>query len=304
MKKISPKAAFSLVELSIVILIIGVLIAGITQSSRLVGKFRLSTARNLTKSAPVAGIPNLVTWWETTSSESLLDAEAADGLTVSRWTDINPQSQVRHIATQSTNASKPIYSENMINGLPALMFTRTSDTVGTYLARPYDSSVNPAQFTAFVVVKTKSAVSPGAIFSSRNLSGSFSGYALYAINGTPSYQLWLHNNLSLGDNSPLNSAIAINSAEILSMSYNGTNMNFYENGTSAGGPQARPFTTSSTSEFRIGVGSGGDGGSASSVAWPYDGYIGEIILYDRALMSDERKDVEKYLSKKWAIKVS
>jgi len=46
--------AFSLVELSIVILIIGVLIAGVIQGSNLVTKFRIKTAQTLTQSSPVS----------------------------------------------------------------------------------------------------------------------------------------------------------------------------------------------------------------------------------------------------------
>ena len=41
-----PSKAFSLIELSIVVLIIGILIAGVTQGSRLVRQSRLSTAQN------------------------------------------------------------------------------------------------------------------------------------------------------------------------------------------------------------------------------------------------------------------
>lgn len=33
------------------------------------------------------------------------------------------------------------------------------------------------------------------------------------------------------------------------------------------------------------------------------GSIGEIIIYDRALSTEERKSVENYLSKKWSIKL-
>ncbi|MFM7620300.1 MAG: prepilin-type N-terminal cleavage/methylation domain-containing protein, partial [Alphaproteobacteria bacterium] len=51
-KKIKTQA-FSLIELSIVILIIGILVAGVTQSSRLVNQFRLTSARNITLSSPL-----------------------------------------------------------------------------------------------------------------------------------------------------------------------------------------------------------------------------------------------------------
>ncbi len=45
------KTAFSLIELSIVILIVGIIIAGITQSSRLVELYRISSAKTQTQSS-------------------------------------------------------------------------------------------------------------------------------------------------------------------------------------------------------------------------------------------------------------
>jgi len=40
--------AFSLIELSIVVLIVGILIAGVTQGSRLIRESKVKTARTLT----------------------------------------------------------------------------------------------------------------------------------------------------------------------------------------------------------------------------------------------------------------
>ena len=65
--KKSFKTAFSLVELSIVVLIIGILIAGISQSSRLVRAMKLSTARSLTRSSDVNSIRNLTAWFDATA---------------------------------------------------------------------------------------------------------------------------------------------------------------------------------------------------------------------------------------------
>ena len=36
----------------------------------------------------------------------------------------------------------------------------------------------------------------------------------------------------------------------------------------------------------------------------YKGYIGEIIMFNRALSNTERADIELYLSTKWNIKLS
>ena len=46
--------AFSLIELSIVILVIGILIPGVMQGRELISKVHLQTARLLTTSSPVS----------------------------------------------------------------------------------------------------------------------------------------------------------------------------------------------------------------------------------------------------------
>ena len=52
--------AFSLLELSIVILIIGILIAGVTQASRLVAQAKISAAQTQTQSSPVHSINGIL----------------------------------------------------------------------------------------------------------------------------------------------------------------------------------------------------------------------------------------------------
>ena len=85
------KKAFSLIELSIVLLIIGILIAGVTQSSRLIEQFKLTSARSKTKSSPVNSITGLSMWLETTAIESFLENESENQATVSAWNDIGLQ---------------------------------------------------------------------------------------------------------------------------------------------------------------------------------------------------------------------
>ncbi|MBL6664214.1 MAG: prepilin-type N-terminal cleavage/methylation domain-containing protein, partial [Rickettsiales bacterium] len=50
------KTAFSLLELSIVIVIIGVLIVGVIGGKHIIKKSRISTAQSLTSSSPISGI--------------------------------------------------------------------------------------------------------------------------------------------------------------------------------------------------------------------------------------------------------
>lgn len=116
--------AFSLIELSIVVLIVGIIVAGVTQSTSLVRKMRLSTAKSLTASSDIASIPNLTTWLETTKDESLIDSEEDDGDTISVWYDINPQQTLKNNAQQlsATSNLHPTYISNCIKNLPCLNF--------------------------------------------------------------------------------------------------------------------------------------------------------------------------------------
>ena len=59
------KLAFSLIEISVVILIIGILIAGISQGIDLFADYRFITAKNLTKNSRVGRIEDLEIWLET-----------------------------------------------------------------------------------------------------------------------------------------------------------------------------------------------------------------------------------------------
>ncbi|MBU6338465.1 MAG: prepilin-type N-terminal cleavage/methylation domain-containing protein [Rickettsiales bacterium] len=294
--------AFSLIELSLVVLVVGILIAAISQGQKLFSKSKLVSARTLTKSSPVAGIKDLALWFDTTAETSFIDAETNDGNTISSWYSINPQLPNKFVASQYSSY-KPIYKEQGINGLPALIFRRTDDNTGTYLAVPYNPTFHPSQLTVFVVVATRSVVSYGAIFSARSNSGSsLSGYTLYAYNRT--YQLWIHGGTSYGLN-PIYSNIILDSPDILTGSYDGTAMAFYDGGTAvSGSPETKPYTVSTTPDFRIGIGSNLTGSSDSPTFWPYDGYIGEIILYSRFLKTEERKAIEKYLGQKWGISVA
>ena len=62
MKQKNPRA-FSLFEMSIVIIIVSLTIAGITLSTRLIGKSTLAKAQLLTKNSPVKDIENLLFWF-------------------------------------------------------------------------------------------------------------------------------------------------------------------------------------------------------------------------------------------------
>jgi hypothetical protein len=70
-----------------VILVIGILVAGVTESRGLITKFRLSSARSLTSSSPVNSMKDLILWLDATSASSVNDS-LGDGDLVDKWSNI------------------------------------------------------------------------------------------------------------------------------------------------------------------------------------------------------------------------
>jgi prepilin-type N-terminal cleavage/methylation domain-containing protein len=111
MKNKKCELGFSLIELSIVILVIGLLVIGITQGKRIISRSRISSAKSLTTSSPVASINNLVLWLETTSDKSFDNADKIDGGsgvngTIATWYNINPQGVNLRNVSQGTASQK------------------------------------------------------------------------------------------------------------------------------------------------------------------------------------------------------
>jgi hypothetical protein len=135
------KNAFSLIEISVVVLIIGILITGISTGIDMFNDAKIIQARNLTKNSRVGRLPDLMFWWETTFNESFIASEAIDGKEISQWNDINPQIstyKMNGYRGQKTNGAAfnydpswntpkgPNYIANGINNLPSLRFPGTA----------------------------------------------------------------------------------------------------------------------------------------------------------------------------------
>ncbi len=121
------KKTFSLIELSIVILIIGLLVAGIVKGQDLYNKMKISSVASLTNNSIVAAISNLNAWYETTSTESFYQDNLFDGQDLSIWRDINPtrSSKLNLGKNNFGTGNLPDYTKNCINGLPCVDFNGT-----------------------------------------------------------------------------------------------------------------------------------------------------------------------------------
>lgn len=283
------KKAFSLIELSIVILIIGILIAGVTQSSRMINEYKLTNARNLTQSSPVSSVPDLILWLESTSEKSFASAEQQEsGQTISTWYDINPQSISPSNLTQSTPGSRPTYTTNLINSLPAISFDGVDDQM-------LSASISSIEFspkntvTLFMVANIKSA---GTVL----FKYEFDGDNRLGIEITGAS--YLRFDFPSGGAGTLAGSTSIANQNIIMTAHsNKTNQTIFVNGSSyATQANTLSFATTFSAQIILGA-SNGD-------ALFTQADIGEVILFNRALKIEERQAIEAYLSKKWGIKLS
>jgi prepilin-type N-terminal cleavage/methylation domain-containing protein len=287
--------AFSLVELSMVILIIGILIAGVSQGIDLYGDFKLASARNLTSGSIVARVPNLSMWWETTAENSFVNPKPNDGDLINQWNDINSQRAMKiNLFNAPNDSSRPTYKASAINGLPALKFSnaqnlRSADIKG-------DSFFSNKEITVFLVQNTTggqdstmSWVPTGNNLDTGSESGRFNLHLMHAnqfffdFGGRIIYSVANvyanKNTLFAFKRSGVEMIMRLNGQQIASNS---------EISTNTADSLIAPFIVG---KLRI------------DSNYHFDGLIGEIIIYNSGLGINEIQKIESYLSKKWGIKI-
>lgn len=311
MKNNRGLSAFSLIEVSITLLIIGILVAGVTQSSRLIKQSKLNAAKTITQSSPVSSIKNLMLWIETTSDSSFDDTETDDGLAITNWYDLNPQSSVKNHFAQATADNKPLYKTDIINGLPAIKFDASND----FMQSVNFPNIITGASTVFLVIKTPATFGTTAILSKRVGSGN-TGTNLHirtttsvATNGLWQYcdSVTSTGAINCYFSTPTTPVETVNNSYVLSATYTAntaSGINFWQNGTSIVAGTADTTNNSPslspTSTDYLYLGKNG----VTATPTYFSGYIGEIIIYDRSLKTEERRAVESYLGKKWGIAIS
>ena len=124
-KKINKKA-FTLIEISIVILVISVMIVGVITSKSILTKSRLANAQSLTQQSYVNDINNdLIAWYETSLEGSFKASELKnDGSYITVWNDSNKSVVKKNNATQASTANQAILVQNVFyNSIPGLRFS-------------------------------------------------------------------------------------------------------------------------------------------------------------------------------------
>lgn len=272
-----PKTAFSLIELSMVITIIALFVGAIVIGGKKVySNARIAGGKSLSSSSPVKDIAGLVLWLDAVADGSFKTSEinkSADESNISTWYDVGTQDDSVNNAVQSNSSYQPLYVRNAINGLPGVSFS-SSANVGMIIS----NLALTDDYSIFVVFTSNVSGGNRRAMQSQSvdwLIGPQGGYIAHQagswVSQTVVTQMINKAYVAVAVRTPLASKFYVNQVD------------------------ATANSAPITSPANLALGASGVKNE------PLNGTIGEVIIYNRALPDDERKDIENYLIKKWKI---
>jgi len=275
----------------VVIVIIGILIAGVSQGIDLYQDMRLATARTLTQNSRVNRIEDLAIWLESTSEKSFDKSEMNDGSLITKWYDINPKNTQSNYVFSAGN-SRPKYLKSCPeSNLPCLEFSSTNSQ---YL-ESLNSIAETTELSIFFVINFK-AINSSCCTAILTSVGTWQPKEIhininenkfqYAIKTSPTYDF---------DFKSVSNTL--NKKLYMIETIDGDILKAYFNGVQQGSVATN--YVKKIGNFNIGRWLNG-----STPSRHLDAYIYEIIIFRKKLNDLERKDIETYLSKKWSIKIN
>ena len=293
-KKIN-KEAFTLIELSVVILVISVMVVGVLTGKSLIAKSRLANAKSLTRQSVINDMgDDLIAWYETSLEGSFKPSEIKnDGSIISKWKDSNKNTVNKNDATAVVS---PTLVQNVFyNSIPGVRFT--GDQYLTFNGTKFAKN----SYTVFVVEQRRSEKSQN-FFIAGATNGVNQNLVLgYRHNTTVTQAHW-GNDFDVPTVIPSYSAqnliprihtFLFNNSIGKQYTLNGKhNYADYNQGDSP--TKLEPLISFVSS--RIGYYSGGTS--------YYIGDLAEIIMFKRSLKTEEVEAIESYLGSKYGIPVS
>lgn len=294
--------AFSLIELSIVVLVIGILIAGIIGGNNFIEKTAIQSARALTNSSPVASIKDLLVWYETTSEKSFdsnVDMSNSSANQISIWYDINPTKPSKFNISQGTPSRRPVLTRAAINGLPALLFDGTNDFLENTTLLMDTKLPN---YSIIVVGQCSNILKSNPIFG-QYIAGDTSDHTNHFLRIDKDGVVNADQFTPFGGSTSTLRPFFIRKNEnfIITLTRSNNAPLIYVNGILRTNISNTGETYDGITPNRTIV---GYRSSVTDTTKYFSGYIAEIIIFDRTLRNEERNSIEKYLGQKWKIKVA
>jgi hypothetical protein len=247
------------------------------------------------RSARRRGILNSVSSFSPLSLNPALWLDAADTFTiietsgsVSQWNDKSGNG--RHVS-QAVGANQPTTGTQTQNGLNVLNFDGNDVLVGGTTPVLFADSTTPFEVHAFA---RWSGTNSGTIVS-QNISGTENLRQFQLLRqGVTGTVLAI---VARGANRLSSRTNLDGRAAWAAYQWNGTTGTIRDGNTTN---NAAPGAAAAESGALIKIGARSNG-STTNEAFYMNGIIGEVLIFDRALTTDERNDLGNYLATKWSI---
>lgn len=307
------KFAFSLIELSIVIVVIGLLVIAVANGSRIMSESRIKAAQSLTKGSAAAATEGMLAWFEASDSSFIKSSTVSAIATtsygnvnnnnlVSQWKDRNPQSpNYIELSAETSDSRRPTYITNGINNIPSISFDAS---VGNYLISRGNAPIGSidSSYSYFLVVKTTATPTNGVVMG----QGPTTTGTPTAGRGTGIYFTTAGNIVFWGDSSDSTiTSFSLNKPYIIGVlvdnSKASNNVSLYLNSTTAISVTDSPSTLKVAPDiFSVGR----IAFSSPGTNYYYKGLVSELIFFDHYLKTSELTGIQCYLSNKYKITIS
>ena len=248
-------------------------------------------------------IPSCIVWLDGDDPDGT-GVRPASGATVSSWKDKSGQ------ANHLTGYVSTPWTPSLFNGCGGItMSGSATGSQGSYFQVTASSLVNVGTTcTLFIMCYVVSGTSVGA---SRLISTGYTGQTNPDYNDVKGFEMqWYTSTVDLYRLVSTHVATPSGYGDtliMLSIVFDGTNMYLYKSGvlTGTGTPGSATGFAPSTGSFgfdTIAIGRYLQGSSSGN--YSFNGYALEYIMYNQALTTAQRQQVEGYLSKKWGASLS
>jgi len=281
------KLGFSLLEVSVVLLIVGILLASVSAGKSMIKTSRITSAQSLTANSPVSAVEGLVIWLEPTLAASFSEDDTYDNQDISGWQNIT-----NYFTSSKFNivGSAPKYVESSINDLPSVRFeTGRSLDINSAL-----KNITGTNFSIFIVEEKSVNNNGGKIISSDSLTLKYNNSNNFIIEKNGSAEI----TATVANNSPAINYISFASS---ASGIAPEGLNYYRNkGIFFDGSNTKTInpTIESTNNNSIPSISGATLGAVTN---GYYGDISELIVYNNLLTIAELEEILNYLSSKYRI---
>lgn len=226
-----------------------------------------------------------------------------DNTAVSTWED---KSGNGYDATQSTSANQPVFKKNIINGKPSILFDGVNDTLSVPSSTSIFKFLHSTDSTVFLVCQAGLVANPAVNMTLIHTANSTTLKGIYI-----RYDDASTNNDRIGHNIYFGTSGQTVSSQQTTLGSFPANQFNYINVVS----KPTNATASERSAIQINNGTIRKGNAATGVASTDDaslnltiggysltflnGYISEILIYNKALTSGEIASIHNYIKSKW-----